>query len=52
MSKQDELQAAYEDALGRGDREAAVEALNALQALRKPEKAVQAKRTETRKKKG
>ncbi len=51
MSKQEELQAAYEDALGRGDRDAAVEALNALQALRKPEKAVQPKkRTETRKK--
>jgi hypothetical protein len=50
MSKQEDLQAAYEDALGHGDREAALEALNALQALRKPEKAVAAKKTETRKK--
>ncbi len=52
MSKQDELQAAYEDARGRGDRDAALKALEALQALRKPERAVQAKKTETRKKKG
>lgn len=50
MTKQDDLQADYEDALGRGDREAALEALKALQALRKPEKAVAKKTTETRKK--
>lgn len=50
MSKQDDLQAVYEDALGRGDREAALAALTDLQALQKPEKAVAKKTTETRKK--
>lgn len=52
MTKQDELQAAYEDARGRGDRAGALAALEALQALRKPEKAVAPKTTETRKRKG
>lgn len=50
MSETEDLQAAYEDARGRGDRAGALAALEALQALRKPEKAVAKKATETRKK--
>lgn len=53
MSSKDEarqsLIGAAADAQGRGDREAVRELLSALADLDKPEKAVQKKRTETRK---
>lgn len=48
--KRAELKAAAEDAQGRGDREEVRRLLTELAALDKPEKAVQAKKTETRKK--
>jgi len=48
--KREALKADYADALGRGDRDRALEALTALAELDKPEKAVRPKKTETRKK--